>query len=318
MAAHRRYFILDDAVSASEIPKMMGRVVADKVVPMRCFAPFSQTPADMVTDIMSAPVEWSGRRDFYSQTTNWSVRAGLAELLSIDTGRSQTRSVDVKADTIKCYTLKNSMMAFERLMRVPTYAEDVRTLLKQSRRGHAYLVVGMLTAEGGLWKEFTTRSAKVGLEVKAPVLEATTGITLPGGIGNPEIKPEVEISQKIGREMKIGDEVIFALAYDVIRDSRSLDFEAKTFVKKTLNVGPKIAKANHLAFTEPGRKNRSLDDSDEEEEFEFSDDDHDNHSHAIGSSKEVITYINTERDVFDEESLGGHLEAFFDLRVDAM
>ena len=47
--------------------------------------------------------------------------------------------------------------------------------------------------------------------------------------------------------MKIEDEVIFALAYDVIKESRRPDLDVKTFTRRShVNAGPKRAKAKHL------------------------------------------------------------------------
>jgi len=102
------------------------------------------------------------------------------------------------------------------------------------------------------------------LSAIAPGIEAVLG----GGIGNPEVAPGVEISRRVEKTIAIGgegeEEAIFAVAYDVIRGSRSLALDSKSFLKRTIrNAGPKMAKDRHLAFA-PGEDGSDEDEDDEE------------------------------------------------------
>jgi hypothetical protein len=272
----RRYFILADAVPKSEIPHMLGRVVEDKTLPMRSFAPVDpgagssellHNPEDIIADMLPAPVEWRARKDFFSRTSEWRVEGGLADLVSIAQGHGTQRGVALESEEIRCYSMANTFHCFETLMANDSYARDVGALLERSKSGHAYFVTGFLTAKGGLFTEFQRQSRKSELEVTAPVLTAIApGIdTIIGGAGNPYLGPGFERSQQHGRSMEIVDEVIFAVAYDVIRGKRSLALDSRSFLKRTIqNAGPKRAKARHLAFA-PDEDDSDEDDQDGEE-----------------------------------------------------
>jgi hypothetical protein len=275
MASGRRHFILAEPAPVSELNTILGRVVEDKLLPMRSYAPVSPSsgghspphnPSDIIPDILPKPTLWTNRSDFFSHTSDWSIAGGLSGLLGIEKSNEVERGISLESSELKSYSLTNAMNTFEKLMSNEHYALDVNELLKRSRRGHAYFVVGFLTTKGAMWKEFTSQSRRSGLEVTVPVLEAV-GSPL-GGIGDPHITPGFGTSERIERSMKIDDEVIFALAYDVIKGSRRLDLDAKAFLKRyVVNTGPKRAKARHLAFSpdEDSDDDDEIVDSDEEE-----------------------------------------------------
>jgi hypothetical protein len=48
--------------------------------------------------------------------------------------------------------------------------------------------------------------------------------------------------------MKIEEECIFAVAYDIIKTTYKLDVTARKFVTNLLDVGPMRASAKHMAF----------------------------------------------------------------------
>ncbi len=264
---------------------MLGRVVEDKTLPMRSFAPVDSgnssaesglrhNPEDIIPDLLPTPVEWRARKDFFSRTSEWRIEGGLADLVSIAQGHGTQRGVAVESDEIRCYSMTNTLHRFETLMANEPYARDVGALLNRSKSGHAYFVTGFLTAKGGLFTEFQGHSRKSEVEVTAPVLAAVApGLeTVLGGAGNPYLGPGFEQSQELSRSMEIVDEVIFAVAYDVIRGKRSLALDSRSFLKRTIqNAGPKRAKARRLAFSPDDDDDDSEEDEQDGEEFAYVD-----------------------------------------------
>lgn len=304
MAPGRRYFIIAEPLPASDLSNILGRVVEDKLLPMRSYAPVSSSPgsqspphnpSDIIQDILPNPTLWTNRNDFFSHTSDWRIAGGLSSVLSIDHGNKIERGISLESSELKSYSLTNTMNIFEKLMSNEHYSFDVNELLKRSRRGHAYFIVGLMTTKGAMWKEFTTQSRRSGLEVTVPVLEAVGSPLV--GIGDPTISPGFEKSEHLKRKIKIEDEVIFALAYDVIKESRRLDLDAKAFIKTSLvNIGPKRAKARHLAFA-PDKN------SDDDDEIVDSDDEESEPGSGAGTSGGIV-YVDTEE--FPEEELEDH------------
>jgi hypothetical protein len=139
----------------------------------------------------------------------------------------------------------------------------------------------------------TSQSGRSEFKVTVPVLEAVGSPLV--GIGDPQIKPGFGTSERRERKMEMEEEVIFALAYDVIKDSRKLDLEAKSFIKRSLvNAGTKRAKARHLAFSPVG-------DSDDEDEIVDSEEEEEETGYeASGGLSQGIVYVDT-REYPEEE-----------------
>lgn len=269
MASGWRYFILPEPLPASEVPNILGRVVTDKKLPMHNYAPFSSSgtddprhdPADIISDILPTPVIWPNRKDFFSQTSDWSIQAGLANVLGIDTSHGDQKGIYLESEELKCYALSSTTRSFNKLMQNELYNRDVRQLLKDSGRGHAYFIVGFLTTKGALWTEFSSTSRQSGFNVTVPVLEVV-GSPLPG-LGDPQIAPSVGKSQTYARTMEIQDERIFAVAYDIVKMSYKLTNAKKFVMSNIVNVGPVRGKAGHLMFSNDSDDEEFVDSDDE-------------------------------------------------------
>jgi hypothetical protein len=312
MSSGRRHFILAEPLPVSELNTIIGRVVEDKLLPMRSYAPVSDelspphNSSDIIRDILPKPTVWTNRSDFFSSTSDWKIAGGLSDLLNIEKSNKIERGISLKSTEIKSYSIPNTVNTFRTLMANEHYALDVNELLKQSRHGHAYFVVGCMTAKGAMWKESNSHSCRSGLEVTIPVLEAVGSPLV--GIGDPQIAPSLGTSERLNRSMKMDEEVIFALAYDVIKESRRLNIDAKDFLKKTIvNIGPKRAKARHLAFS-------PNDDSDNDAEIVDSDEEADELG-ASGGTSGGIMYVDTEEFMAEELEDAGLLADSFKLRV---
>lgn len=282
MPRGRRYFILSDPLPKSEIPHLLGRVVEDKTHPNRSFAPVDTNPDDFIPGILPKPVTWESRREFYSDTSEWSLAGGLADLVSLEQGFGTEVGASLESDEVKSYMLSNTLLCFQKLMSYSPYSNDVRDLLKRSKSSHAYFVTGFLTAKDGVLSHFKANSRTSTVELTAPVLQAA-GVPIP--VGNPQVAPSTSTERRQERSMTIVEEVVFAVAYDVIRTSRSLDFDARGFLKTSIiNSGPKRAKPKHMAF---GAPEYDVDEWD-------SDDDESGYYASTVEEEEEISFVNTE------------------------
>lgn len=299
MARPRKYFVLSEPLPASQISRLLARVVEDKSHPSYAYAPTATNPADLVPDLLPTPVQWSTCREFYSHTNQWSLAGGLSELLSLEQSRSVEKGVELESDRVKSYSLSNTLQHFQKLMAMDEYAKDVQALLQRAKSGHAYFVTGFLTTASGTLKSFESRGTGSSVGFTAP-LGATGGLPLP--FGNPEIQPGHSRESRRERSMTITEEVIFAVSYDVIRTSKSLDWDRKGWMKRTVfNAGPKRVKDKHMAFGE---------DSDSEED-EDSDPEVDIFRTSRGKAKHQeepvsegdLVFIDTEQGWDEDESL---------------
>lgn len=269
MVSGRRYFILPEPLPASEAPKILGRVVVDKKLPMHNYAPFPPAgndeprhdPADIIPDILPTPVIWPNRKDFFSQTSDWSIKAGLANVFGIDTSHDNKSGIYLESQELKCYALSSTSRSFKTLMQNEFYDRDVRQLLKDSRHRHAYFVVGFLTTKGALWTEFSSTSRQSGFNATVPVLEVVGSPLV--GLGDPQISPSVGKSQTYARTMEIQDERIFAVAYDIVKTTYKLTNAKKFVMSNIVNVGPVRNNAGHLVFSGESDDEEFVDSDDE-------------------------------------------------------
>jgi hypothetical protein len=250
-SSHRRYFLLDEPCPASEVPRMMCRVVTDKYLPLFEFAPLDpltladkslkpeppHNASDIIPGIFPKPSKTMNRKDFTSAIRDRSLQAAISTVFGLDVGLEKEQA-KLEAKEVRRYVISNPGQVFKILMTNALYARDVRNLLKETSFGKAYLVVGFLTTSGALWSRTGSHRRKVGGTLTVPPT-AVAG-ALPRIMGLEQVSP---------------DEEIFAVAYAEVKLKFSLD-GAK--IKRKTVLGPaKRAKAGHLAF--------SRDDSDDSE-----------------------------------------------------
>ncbi|KAF2099232.1 hypothetical protein NA57DRAFT_76462 [Rhizodiscina lignyota] len=273
MPSERRYFIPEEPLPASEISKLLGAVVANKLLPLKSSAPNTASGSDeplhnavdIIPDLLPDPVVWLDRKDFLSRTSGWTVRGGLSSLIGIGYSHTTENGIIIESEELKCYSLANSAEHFETLMKNELFARDVRNFLQRTRRTRAYFVAGFLTTKGTQWKEFNVYSRKSGVNVTVPVLEAV-GSPLPG-LADPQFAPSIKKSVRSEQSKRTEDELVFAVAYNVIKISRAFKVvrDNSIYLKRALiNVGPKRATAKHLAFSGDDSENEDIIDSDEE------------------------------------------------------
>lgn len=141
--------------------------------------------------------------------------------------------------------MKQTKQYFEELMKDPLYSRDVRQLLRDSKWGKAYFVVGFMTTEGAVWKRGAMQEHPAGFTVKAPVSLATG---MPSQL-DPGISPSYAIQNSQEHSFDVAQVEVFAIAYDVVKLSHGFDRTAPRYVKSEPVLGPaKRAKPHHLAM----------------------------------------------------------------------
>jgi hypothetical protein len=242
---------------------MMCRVVADPLLPLHNFAPLEPLSADEPThnvqdilpNILKAPQVYENRRDFVESVQDGAVRAGLATLFNIDFASRSAEGISLQSEKLKRYTLNNPEQTFNELMINEDYARDVQGLLRKF--GRAYLVVGFLTTSGTIWAQSQTRGSTFGFNVTLPISE-TLGAPAPV---DPNVDTSVSGASRRGLHMHVVKEEIFAVAYDVVKTSYTVDRRNRR-VKKAPVIGRALQARTRLRF---GDDSDSSDSSDEDD-----------------------------------------------------
>jgi hypothetical protein len=243
--ARRRYFILDETLPEAEVENMMGRVVLDIRLPLRDYAPSRQNPQDIVSSILPEPNLSTNRKDFVSAMQSSGFRTKLGDYLGMHLGSTDEESLALESQAIRRYSLDQHKQHFTALMADATYHSEVTQLLKNSKTGKGYLVVGFMTVEGGVWTQGNNQERSAGVNATAPIVLATAGI--------PSLDPSINTSlshQTTGsHSFKSAPLQIFAVAYDIVKLTHSFDKTVPRYIKTEPALGPaKRAKAHHLAM----------------------------------------------------------------------
>jgi hypothetical protein len=296
----KRHYFLDETYAAKEINKMMCRVVVDKLLPLHQYAPAeplspnqpSHNVQDILPDILPEPFIYENFKQFLQTTNEGSVRAGLSSILELDMSSSKWDSLSMDSEMVKRYTLNDPGKAFNALMENEHYARDVRELLKDTSFGRAYLVVGFLTTTGTKWKLSESRSVSAGVQVTLPVQSP-----LPG-IGDPQLHPSFSTTSRQGQHQHVIKEEIFAVAYNKIKISYSLDRSTRK-LKKTPVLGRAIRPAGRqFAFRGESDSSDSSDDEDGTKDAGERDDSH------------TMEVVMVDEDDYEADGLSGRSNYF--------
>lgn len=245
----------------------MGRVVADKFLPLQKFAPSSplsstsrpHNPEDIIPNILPKPSVSKNRKEILSVADKQGLSVVLGSLFGINLARTNEERVQLESQSVKQYALSNPDDFFDLLMAEDLYAADVQKLLANTKRGHAYLVTGFLTTCGTLWTRTNGKSQTAGFSVTVPVAEIV-GVPQ-SALVDPTVNPYRTAKTGLQRQMHVADEEIFAVSYSLVKIRYSFDKNAPHFTKRTPTVGPPVrANVHQLALGD--------DDDDEEEEQE--------------------------------------------------
>ncbi|RYP00338.1 hypothetical protein DL764_006538 [Monosporascus ibericus] len=254
----RRFFLLERSCPASEIPSMIGRVVAYKLQPQEKYAPFCfqcstkpdrHNPEDIIPNILPKPSLSISRKDVLSATTDYGLKLSLGSLFGIEFGRGKENTVELETAIVKTYSLSNPDAIFDRLMQNDKYAADVQKLFASIKKRQAFFVTGFLTTSGATWTRRHGESRTNGFTAAIPVSAAVTGLPIPTELIDPAIEPSRTVSGSIQKTMKVEEEQIFAMSYSLVKITYQLT-KRKT-QPGIARIGPPVlAKLRDLAFGE--------------------------------------------------------------------
>lgn len=263
----RRFFLLETPCLAAEIPRMMGRVVAYKLDPLRKYAPAglpapnskgsnndkAYNPEDIIPGILPEPSVSIDRKDVLSAAIDNGLRLALGVLLGIDLGRAKHTTVELEAAEVKTYVLSNPDAVFDQLMANAYYAADVQRLFAGLRKRHAFFVTGFLTTSGATWtrrlSEERARALNAGIPV-ATIAAAAGGLppVIPSELVEPTIEPSHKVRGSVQQTMRVEQEHIFAVSYSLVKVAYYLSRQ-KSVPAASIRIGPpRVANTTELAF----------------------------------------------------------------------
>lgn len=248
----RRFFILDERLPVTSIPKLLGRVVADKYLPLQKSAPFASTttphnPQDIIPYILPEPSVSTKQKE--SVATSHEQDLPFTLIFTANWARSNQATLEMQTDAFKKYAFEDPDEIFDTLMENELYAADVLKFISMNKKNRTYLVTGFMTATGTLWKRTNDQSLSSKFSVKLPISQAVAPFfPLP-------IDLIIGPSQKttVGRtsEMRVDEEQIFAVSYSLVKVKRRFDKNSPRFMKKTPVIGPPMrANMRQLAMGE--------------------------------------------------------------------
>ena len=254
---YRRFFLLGAPCAQEEIKGMMGRVVRDRLWPLQdAYAPFEPLDSsearhntqDILPEILPKPELSTNRREFIQSVQKHGVRAELTSLFGLELDWSDEHSAQLESAEVKRYMLKNPERFWDRLRKDAAYEKDVTELLDKCHWKKGYFVTGFMSAVGPLWKKSQRKVHSVGGTITAPVSATLLGTPTP-------LDPSLGMNNanKIASSSKwhTSGEQIFAVSYYTVQLTRSLDKNAKHYVRKEAEFGgPARGKKHHLMLGE--------------------------------------------------------------------
>ena len=265
-----RFFLLEETCPASEIPKMMGRVVADKYFPMEYYAPkepLSSEPShntdDIIPGILPKPSPSTDRKDVLQNTKETGLKASLTALFGLEHTKDKQELATLETEEVRRYSLHNPREYFNKLMENELYAEDVNELLES--KGRAYLVTGFLTTKGALWTFSNTKSNRNAVDASVPVT-GLAGATIPiPGLKDPHISASDSKIYGRQRHMRVPEEEIFAVAYSVVKRSSTLGLQRPHVRHNVVLRSSMRVKGRHHGFGDDSDEEVDNDEDEDEE-----------------------------------------------------
>ncbi|KAL8827926.1 MAG: hypothetical protein Q9191_002890 [Dirinaria sp. TL-2023a] len=293
-ASRRRYFLLDELITADRAADMMGRIVQDIFLPLYRYAPATpvdgslpaHSPRDILPSILPKPIVAASRKAVLESLPTKELHIALTDLFGLDLERGQTDSVEIEGKAVKQYSLSQSREVFEHLMHNSTYAAEALKLLQDSPRRRAFFVTGFMTTSSTTLRRTSGRKMQYGFNIAIPISSAFGGPALL----DPKLAPSVSSETSVSQETILPDECIFAMSYDIIALTRRFDIQAPKFVHHSIkHQGLKRAKPQHLALGRDDGSDEEIEEDEEESEKEPASTA--NHNPTDGNPDVAIEYL---------------------------
>lgn len=266
-------YILTDRLPSSQIPLLLGRIVADIASPTDEYIPEDPRPA-----LTSKPLEIVDT-DFsilFSGSKNTFVESKISHILGLAAQDGQNSTSSLQSKRVRTRTLPQHREALKALL--GKFKPQILQLLRDNG-GVAYMVVGVksaLDAEHAVDRQFGNRKAlTVGLPTAAVVSAASHGTVNLG----PGADVDVNVERVRGRAFEsagtMDGEQVFALRYRVLTLKKKL-FLAGQGVDVDYGSVKRVAFEDGVyGDVEGGREEISEDEDDDDDDDDDEDDDDD-------------------------------------------
>ena len=194
---------------------MLGRVVVEKNDPLWCFIPdiTYPSPRDIVPDIGRDKVLYNDLSRIFEVTRSSSTKARLTKLLEAHATSAASQSVHIESAQVLRYEMTNSGFRLMDLMQDDGYRAQCLRLLDQYPHKRLPMVTGVMTCRNTKVKLDRTNDQGGGVQAQIPIGAAT------GTSSDADVQGSVDYSRNNADHFQtvIGDEVVFACAYDEVQ-----------------------------------------------------------------------------------------------------
>lgn len=208
-------YILTDRLPSSEIPFLLGRIVADFASPTDEYIPEDPRLALNSKTLEIVDTDFSS---LFSGSKNTSVESKIGQILGISAKDGHNGQSRLKSKFVRTRTLPQHREALKALL--DRFRPQILQLLKDNG-GVAYMVVGVksaLDAEHGTERQFGNRTAlSIGVPTGAIVTAASHGIVNLGQTADVDVNSSRARGQAVGTAATMEGEQVFAIRYRLVK-----------------------------------------------------------------------------------------------------
>lgn len=216
-----RYLVLDDTLSSSEIPNLLGILVVDAANPLSISAPkITEEVATRLKEYTLEPVSQKNVSDVLQEAHSSSLFVCLEKIFNLAASKGRQTKLDLKTARVRTISLKSHDQVFDWMKK--NCAAEIKAFLDENWRKRAvYMIVGFKTITDANIRISYTAGQTASMEAKVPVIEmagATAGApVVPANTGNPSISLSATRCEGVLSEATYEDEQVFAVQYRKIK-----------------------------------------------------------------------------------------------------
>ncbi len=218
--------MLPYSLHQKHIPSFMGRMVVDPLDPNKRYFPdiTEPGPQNIIPGIAEDPIPYKSRADIIQSAQATSLKVILASYFKLCGESSAENSVTFQSDIVKRYQMTQNELRLKKLMENADFSQGVTKLLEQY--GKLYMVVGFLTTKATTWDMKAGKGRMATARAEIPLGEMTGLPNMPSvALGG-----TYQQTAHAGMTGEVEEEEIFAVAYDVLKKKRTLDWNSSMYV----------------------------------------------------------------------------------------
>lgn len=208
-------YILTDRLPSSEIPLLLGRVVADFASPTDEYIPEDPRLALNSKTLEIIDTDFS---TLFAGSKNNSIESKLGQILGVSAEDGHDGQNRLQSKFVRTRTLPQHREALKALLK--NFRPQILQLLKDNG-GVAYMVVGVksaLDAEHGTERQFGNRTAlAIGVPTGAIVTAASHGIINLGQTADVDVNSSRARGRAFGTAATMEGEQVFAIRYRLVK-----------------------------------------------------------------------------------------------------